>query len=75
MGYQIYRATVTPIKGVLFDMDGVILDTEKLYARFWLYAMDIHIGIHQLYPLFLNDSTGNPRPKITLQLGLTGLAI
>ncbi len=26
------------IKGVLFDMDGVILDTEKLYARFWAEA-------------------------------------
>lgn len=23
------------IRGVLFDMDGVILDSEKLYARFW----------------------------------------
>lgn len=23
------------IQGVLFDMDGVILDSEKLYARFW----------------------------------------
>lgn len=27
-----------PIRGVLFDMDGVILDTEKLYARFWAEA-------------------------------------
>lgn len=27
-----------PIKGVLFDMDGVVLDTEKLYARFWAEA-------------------------------------
>ena len=26
------------IKGVLFDMDGVILDTEKLYTRFWREA-------------------------------------
>lgn len=26
------------VKGVLFDMDGVILDTEKLYARFWAEA-------------------------------------
>lgn len=28
----------TAIKGVLFDMDGVILDTEKLYTRFWQEA-------------------------------------
>lgn len=27
-----------PIGGVLFDLDGVILDTEKLYARFWKEA-------------------------------------
>ena len=26
------------VKGVLFDMDGVILDTEKLYTRFWKEA-------------------------------------
>lgn len=29
------RATV---KGVLFDMDGIVLDTEKLYTRFWQEA-------------------------------------
>ena len=27
-----------PIQGVLFDMDGLVLDTEKLYARFWREA-------------------------------------
>jgi HAD superfamily hydrolase (TIGR01509 family) len=26
------------VRGVLFDMDGVVLDTEKLYARFWREA-------------------------------------
>ena len=26
------------IRGVLFDMDGVVLDSEKLYARFWMEA-------------------------------------
>ena len=26
------------IRGVLFDMDGVVIDTEKLYTRFWREA-------------------------------------
>ena len=26
------------IKGVLMDMDGLVLDTEKLYTRFWAEA-------------------------------------
>ena len=38
MGYTIYKQASAPILGVLFDMDGVILDTEKLYARFWAEA-------------------------------------
>lgn len=25
-----------PIRGVLFDMDGLVLDSEKLYNRFWM---------------------------------------
>ena len=28
------------IRGVLFDMDGVILDSEKLYAKFWAAGCD-----------------------------------
>lgn len=40
MKYGIYRSELhqKPIKGVLFDMDGVVLDTEKLYCRFWREA-------------------------------------
>ena len=38
MSYTIYKHKMNPIYGVLFDMDGVILDTEKLYARFWAEA-------------------------------------
>ena len=27
-----------PIRGCLFDMDGLVVDTEKLYSRFWREA-------------------------------------
>lgn len=38
MAYQIYSENTPRIRGVLFDMDGLVLDTEKLYARFWREA-------------------------------------
>ena len=38
MSYICYKDRSAPIRGVLFDMDGVVLDTEKLYARFWAEA-------------------------------------
>ena len=38
MSYTIYRQRSGSVRGVLFDMDGVVLDTEKLYARFWAEA-------------------------------------
>lgn len=27
-----------PIRGILFDMDGLVLDTEVLFSRFWMAA-------------------------------------
>ena len=42
MAYQIYKpewGAQRPIHGVLFDMDGLVLDTEKLYTRFWREAV------------------------------------
>lgn len=37
MAYQLFRS-MRPIQGALFDMDGVILDSEGLYTRFWQEA-------------------------------------
>lgn len=48
-----YKEKCAPAQGVLFDMDGVILDTEKLYTRFWQEAA-ISLG----YPMTLEQSLG-----------------
>lgn len=53
MGYTIYRKSTAPVMGILFDMDGVVLDTEKLYARFWAEAA------HALgYPMTYEQALG-----------------
>ena len=40
MAYEIYKPEqkCRPIRGVLFDMDGLVLDSEILYSRFWMEA-------------------------------------
>lgn len=53
MAYTIYKQQNTPVRGVLFDMDGVILDTEKLYTRFWREA-----GIALGYPMTREHAMG-----------------
>ena len=40
-----------PVLGVLFDMDGVVIDTEKLYTRFWREAAE-DLG----YPMTLEQA-------------------
>ena len=40
MSYKIIKPELKKeVKGVLFDLDGVILDTEKLYNLFWREAL------------------------------------
>lgn len=55
MNYGVYRHEQRqyPIKGVLFDMDGVVLDTEKLYCRFWREAA-MALG----YPMTVEQALG-----------------
>ena len=38
MAFEILNKNTPRIRGVLFDMDGLVLDTEKLYTRFWREA-------------------------------------
>ena len=38
MALHLYNENTPRIRGVLFDMDGLVLDTEKLYTRFWMEA-------------------------------------
>ena len=53
MSFVIYGEKKSPVKGVLFDMDGVVLDTEVLYARFWAEAA------HALgYPMSYEQAVG-----------------
>ena len=49
MAYEILKPHQSrPIRGVLFDMDGLVMDTEKLYSRFWREAC-AHFGFTMSY--------------------------
>lgn len=37
------RMNLSNVKGVIFDMDGVLVDSERLYLRFWKEAC-LHLG-------------------------------
>lgn len=53
MAYRLFGPAGKPVQGVIFDMDGVILDTEKLYARFWQEAA-VALG----YPMTRQQALG-----------------
>lgn len=52
MAYTIYKCG-KQVQGVLFDMDGIVLETEKLYARFWREAA-VALG----YPMTWEQALG-----------------
>ena len=54
-----------PIRGILFDMDGLVLDSEILYSRFWREACG-HFGFTMSYEQSLqmralNEQLGEER--------------
>lgn len=51
--YNRQWGAVRPIRGVLFDMDGLVLDSEILYTRFWREAAN-SLG----YPMTVEQSLG-----------------
>ena len=53
MAYQIMNENTPRIRGVLFDMDGLVLDTEKLYSRFWMAACHFYS-----FPMTYSQSLG-----------------
>ena len=56
MAFEIYKpewGAQRPIRGVLFDMDSLVLDSEKLYTRFWREAAHFY-G----YPMTVEQSLG-----------------
>ena len=61
MSIEIYKPEVAPvIRGVLFDMDGLVLDTEKLYSRFWMEACHFY-GFPMTYEQSLKMRAANSR--------------
>lgn len=56
MAFEIYKpewGAMRPIRGILFDMDGLVLDTEVLFSRFWMEACHFY-G----YPMTREQSLG-----------------
>ena len=53
-----YNQNTPRIRGVLFDMDGLVLDTEKLYSRFWMEACHFY-GFPMTYEQSLKMRAAN----------------
>ena len=58
MAITLYNENTPRIRGVLFDMDGLVLDTEKLYTRFWMEALHFY-GFPMTYEQALKMRAAN----------------
>ena len=66
MAFEILKpewGALRPIRGILFDMDGLVLDTEKLFTRFWMEAPT---------PVFLGFPCGSAGKESACNVGDLG---
>ena len=71
MAITIYKENRPPIRGVLFDMDGLVLDTEKLYTRFWMEALHFY-GFPMTYSQALKLRSANAKLSTQILQGYFG---
>ena len=71
MAITIYKENHPPIRGVLFDMDGLVLDTEKLYTRFWMEALQFY-GFPMTLPQALKLRSANAKLSTEILQGYFG---
>ena len=58
-------------KGVIFDMDGVLVDSEKMYMRFWQEASTL-LGFEMTEEMALSLRSNSPETAIPKFLGWFG---
>lgn len=71
MKLHIYNQNIPQIRGVLFDMDGLVLDTEKLYTRFWMEALHFY-GFPMTLPQALKLRSANAKLSEEILKGYFG---
>ena len=74
MAYELFTKDTPQIRGVLLDMDGLVLDTEKLYCRFWREAC-AHFGFPMTQEQALRMRFKGDSRRLGIQLAGQSLAL